>query len=145
MEKKRVLVSDSQGAFLKMFKRKFKEEFDFIEDSFFNRKETKEFDHILLMIHNHNELLNFLALEKKESNVLVCLFNLQFYRSLSFLAETNNLILFDESKTRNEILKELKTFFETKSDSKTSKTPFLPLKFSQKKVQEYYKAMYFLM
>jgi hypothetical protein len=145
MEKERVLVFDSKGTFLKMFKRKFKEEFDFIENSFFDKTETKEFDRIVFVLHNHNELLNFLAQEKKESNILVCLFNLQFYRSLSFLAETNNLILFDESKTRNEILKELKTYFNSKLDSKTIEKPFLPLNFSQKKIKEYYKAMYFLM
>lgn len=128
-----------------MFKRRFKEELDFLEDSFFDETAAKEFDRIVFVIHNHSELLNFLAQENRDSNVLVCLFNLQYYRSLSFLEGTNNLILFDESKTRPEILKELKTFFNRKSDFKVTKKPLLSSKNSQRKFQEYYKAMYFLM
>lgn len=143
MQKEKVLLFDSKGAFLKMFKRRFKEEFDFIEDSFFDQNE-KKFDRIVYLIYTHSELLNFLSDGKKGSNVLVCLFNVQFYRSLSFLEVTNNLMLFDESKTRTEILKELKKFFSIKLDLKTEKKT-LKLSNSQKKFHEYYKAMYFLM
>ncbi|KAF2340253.1 hypothetical protein [Flavobacterium tistrianum] len=145
MKKEKVLIFDSNGTFLKMFKRRFKEELDFIEDSFFDEIVAKEFDRIVFVIHNHNELLNFLAQEKRGANILVCLFNVQFYRSLSFLEGTNNFILFDESKTRPEILKELKAFFDNKLNPTSIKKPFLPPKISQKKIQEYYKAMYFLM
>jgi len=138
-------IIDSQGVFLKMFKRRFKEEFDFIEDSFFDEVPASKFDRIVFVIYNHSELLRFLSQEKRGSNILVCLFNEQFYRSLSFLEVTKNLILFDESKTRMEILKELKTFFSSKIDSQAEQKPFkLPKKY-QKISQEYYKAMYFLM
>ncbi|EJG00205.1 MULTISPECIES: hypothetical protein [Flavobacterium] len=145
MQKEKVLVFDSKGIFLRMFKRRFKEEFDFVENSFFDKTVTTESDRIVFVIHNHNELLNFLSQEKRGSNVLVCLFNLQFYRSLSFLEGTNNFILFDESKTRTEILKELKAFFDNKLDSNTIKKSLLPPNVSYRKFQEYYKAMYFLM
>ncbi|MEN2488646.1 hypothetical protein AAYQ05_12675 [Flavobacterium sp. B11] len=145
MENEKVLVLDSKGVFLKMFKRRFKEDFDFIEGSFFDEPATNEFDRIVFVIHNHNELLHFLSKEKKESNILVCLCNLHFYRSLSFLEGANNFILFDESKTRTEILKELKTFFDNKLGSKTIKKTSLYKKISQKKFHDYYKAMYFLM
>lgn len=143
--KEKVLVFDSKGTFLKMFKRRFKEELDFMEDSVFNQKVTKESDHVVFVIHNHNELLNFLSQEKRAPNVLVCLFNVQFYRSLSFLGGINNLILFDESKTRAEIFKELKAFFSVKLDSEAVKRTFIPTNVSQKKLQEYYKAMYYLL
>jgi len=145
MKKEKVLVFDSKGVFLKMFKRRFKEELDFIEDSFFDGTTAKEFDRIVFVIHNHNELLNFLGQEKRGANILVCLFNVQHYRSLSFLESTNNFILFNESKTKPEILKELKVFFDNTLDSKSIEKPFLPPKISQRKMQEYYKAMYFLM
>lgn len=144
MQNEQVVVFDSQGVFLKMFKRRFKEEFDFIEDSFFDKTEKKS-DRTVYVIYNHSELLNFLSHGKRGANVLVCLFNVQFYRSLSFLEVTNNLLLFDESKTRTEILKELKQFFSGKSEYKEEKKAFKPSKDSLKKFQEYYRAMYFLM
>jgi len=127
-----------------MFKRRFKEEFDFIEDSFFD-KTAKECNRIVYVIYDHNELLKFLSEGQKGANILVCLFDVQFYRSLAFLEGTNNLILFDESKTRTEIVKELKNFFNKKSNSTVEKKPFMSLKTSQKKLQEYYRAIYFLM
>ncbi|WP_433831772.1 hypothetical protein [Flavobacterium anhuiense] len=144
MAKKKVLVFDSKGIFLKMFKRRFKDQFEFIEDSFLHET-VKESDRIVYVIYNHNELLQFLSQGKKEANTLVCLFNVQFYRSLSFLEVTDNVMLFDESKTRTEILKELKKFFNSKLDFKTDKKKFMPSKISQRKFQEYYRAMYFLM
>ncbi|KAF2327875.1 hypothetical protein [Flavobacterium ginsenosidimutans] len=145
MQKKQVLVYDNNGVFLKMFKRRFKEEFDFFEESLLFENEKKEFDHIVYAIHDRKELLNFLSQEKNEPNVLVCLFNVQFFRSVSFLEVANNFILIDESKTRNEILKELNAFFRKKLDHKTENKPFIASKISKTKLQEYYKAMYFLM
>lgn len=144
MAKKKVLVFDSKGVFLKMFKRRFKDQFEFIEDSFLHET-VKESDRIVYVIYNHNELLQFLSQDKKEANTLVCLFNVQFYRSLSFLEVTDNVMLFDESKTRTEILKELKEFFNSKLDFKMDKKKFISSKISQRKFQEYYKAIYFLM
>ena len=144
MAKKKVLVFDSKGVFLKMFKRRFKDQFEFIEDSFLHET-VKESDRIVYVIYNHNELLQFLSQDKKEANTLVCLFNVQFYRSLSFLEVTDNVMLFDETKTRTEILKELKEFFNSKLDFKMDKKKFISSKISQRKFQEYYKAIYFLM
>ncbi|MCV2484564.1 hypothetical protein OD917_06485 [Flavobacterium sp. SH_e] len=145
MQKKQVLVYDNNGVFLKMFKRRFKEEFDFFEESLSFENEKKEFDHIVYAIHDRKELLSFLSQEKKEPNVLVCLFNVQFYRSISFLEVSNKFVLIDESKTRNEILKELNAFFRKKFDNKTENKPFIPSKISKTKFQDYYKTMYFLM
>lgn len=145
MQKKKVLVCDDSATFLKMFKRKFKDELDFFEESLLNEKEKKEFEHIIYVINDRKELLNFLSQKKSESHALVCLFDIQLYRSASFLEETYNLILFDESKTRTEILKELKKFFSSKLDFKSDRKSFKPSKVSQKKFLEFYKAVYFLM
>ncbi|MNK82606.1 hypothetical protein D3C87_1023850 [compost metagenome] len=145
MQKEKVLVCDNSATFLKMFKRKFKEEFDFFEASLLNEIERKEFDHIIYVINDKKELLNFLSQKKNESHALICLFDIQLYRSISFLEETYNFILFDESKTRTEILKELKIFFSSKLDFKSEKKSFKSSRVSQKRFLEYYKAIYFLM
>ncbi|MBL0738552.1 hypothetical protein JI750_16775 [Flavobacterium sp. GN10] len=145
MQKEKILVCDNSTTFLKMFKRKFKEEFDFFEESLLNESEKKEFDHIVYVINDRKELLNFLSQKRSELHALVCLFDIQLYRSASFLEETYNFILFDESKTRTEILKELKKFFSSKLDFKSDRKTFKPSKDSLKKFQEYYRAMYFLM
>jgi len=144
MEKERVLVRDNKGVFLKMFKRKFKDEFEFSEKSFFdhNEEEAKEYDRIVYVVHTREELLGFLQ-ENRTTNVLVCLFNKQFYTSLAFIV--NNLILFDESKTSREIFRELKTFFKSKLDFKNERISFSGSRLLQTKADDYYKAMYFLM
>lgn len=146
MQKERVLVRDNKGVFLKMFKRKLKDEFEFHEKLFFDHseKEVKPYDRIVYVVYSKEELLGFLQ-ENKRPNVLVCLFNKQFYASLAFLDVINNLILFDESKTSREIFKELKTFFKKKLDFTNEKVSLSELQMPNVKSQEYYKAMYFLM
>ena len=110
MEREKVLVRDNKGIFLKMFKRKFKNEFNFFENSFLidNENDYKDFDRSIFVVYNKSEMIDYLKLEKKGSNVLVCLFDKKLYTSLAFLQEINNLILLDESKTKPEIVKETK-------------------------------------
>jgi hypothetical protein len=146
MQKERVLVVDNQGFFLKMFKRKLKDEFEFLEKSFTDQCEgtINQYDRIIYVVYRREELLSFLQ-EEKRANTLVCLFNRQLYKSLSFLEEINNLILFDESKTSREIFKEVKLFLKKKLDFKREKKTVRPSNPSQSKFNEYYKAMYFLM
>ncbi|MBJ2126148.1 MULTISPECIES: hypothetical protein [Flavobacterium] len=142
MKKEKILVRDNKGIFLKMFKRKLKTDFDFFEKSFFDNSEDKikEYDRIIYVVYDRNELLGFLQ-ENRNRNVLVCLFDKQFYASLSFLEIMNNLVLFDEYKTRREIFKEIKAFFKKKLESTTEKVS------SQSNIPfpDYYKAMYYLM
>jgi hypothetical protein len=145
MQKEKVLVCDNSATFLKMFKRKLKEEFDFFEELLLNDKGRKEFDHVIYVINDRREFLSFLSQEKKESHALVCLFDIHLYRSISFLEESYNFILFDESKTRTEILKELKKFFRSKLDFKSERESFKSSRVSQERFLEYYKAIYFLM
>ncbi|AWK06546.1 hypothetical protein HYN56_20875 [Flavobacterium crocinum] len=129
-----------------MFKRRLKADFDFFEKSFFDHSEdkTKEYDRIVYVVYDKQELLGFLQ-ENRSSNVLVCLFDKQFYTSLSFLDIMNNLILFDECKTRQEIFKEIKTFFKKKLDFRNDSMSLQQLNFMETKFPEYYKAMYYLM
>lgn len=149
MEKERVLVCDNKGIFLKMFKRRFKNEFDFFENSLFseNENEAAKFDRSIYVVYDKSELVEFLQLEKKGTNVLVCLFNKQLYDSLSFLQEVKSLILLDSSKTRIEIIKELKSHFKNKSDlvPETSEMKFAASNIMSIKFNNFYKALFFLM
>ena len=149
MEKERVLVCDNKGIFLKMFKRRFKNEFDFFENSLLseNANEAAKFDRSIYVVYDKSELVEFLQLEKKGTNVLVCLFNKQLYDSLSFLQEVKSLILLDSSKTRIEIIKELKSHFKNKSDlvPETSEMKFTASNILSIKFNNFYKALFFLM
>lgn len=111
-------MHDNKGTFLKMFKRNFKSEFDFFENSFSynSESESTEYDRSIFVIYEKSELIDFLKLDKKGTNVLVCLFNKHLYDSLSFLEEIKSLVLLDNSKTRNELVTELKQNFKTKVD-----------------------------
>ncbi|MBB4802310.1 hypothetical protein HNP37_002383 [Flavobacterium nitrogenifigens] len=137
---------DNKRIFLRMFKRKLKDEFEFSENSFIdqNKKTANYFDRIIYVIHSKEELLSLLK-EGPRSNSLVCLFDKQFYSSLSFLEAINNLILFDESKTSREIFKEVKLFLKKRLDSKSQNKSTLQSNILQTKSNEYYKAIYFLM
>lgn len=149
MEKERILVRDNKGLFLKMFKRKFKDESDFFENSFLYRSEneSKEFDRSIFVVYNKYELIEFLKLDKKGVNVLVCLFNKQLYDSLSFLEDVKNLILLDSSKTGAEIIKELKLHFKSKSGfvSQIPETKFPCSNIISTQFNDFYKALFFLM
>ncbi len=130
-----------------MFRRKLKADFDFFEKPFFDyKKERKQYDRVVYVVYERQELLGFLQENNNDENVLVCLFDKQFFTSLSFLEAKNSLILFDECKTSREIFTEVKAFFKMKLDSKNGKKP-LPQSVNvlQAKFPEYYKAMYYLM
>jgi len=147
MKKERVLVRDSKGVFLKMFRRKFKDDFEFSEKPFSveNEKEIKNFDRVVYVIYDKQEALDFLEQKNIETNFLICLFNKHLYKSLSFLEGVNNLILLDESKTRCEIFKEVNLFFTKKLDSQKANKSIMTSNTLQGRFNDYYKAMYFLM
>lgn len=114
MKKEQILVRDNKGFFLKMFKRKFKAEFDFLENSFLHKDQDNynETDHFIYVVYDKFELIEFFKLDKKEINILVCIFNKQLYDSLTILAEINNFFFLDGSKNRREIIKELQIYFQ---------------------------------
>ncbi|WPO78467.1 hypothetical protein [Flavobacterium sp. KACC 22761] len=149
MEKEKVLVRDNKGIFLKMFKRRFKDEFDFSEELFLieNKNESKKFDRSIFVVYDKTELLDYFKFDKEGANVLVCLFNKQLLSSLSFLEEIKNLIVLDDTKTRPEIIKELKLYFENnlKFSSRNKQELFSNTSIFQTQFQDYYKALFFLM
>ncbi|MNR36373.1 hypothetical protein D3C85_1542840 [compost metagenome] len=92
-------------------------------------------------------MIDYLKLEKKGSNVLVCLFNKQLYSSLAFLQEINNLILLDESKTKPEIVKDLQAHFNaiSKTEGQTSKSLLGNSAIFQTEFHNLYSALFFLL
>ncbi|KAF2329819.1 hypothetical protein [Flavobacterium daemonense] len=148
MEKEKVLVRDNKGVFLKMFKRRFKDEFDFSEELFSltNENYSKKFNRSIFVVYDKTELLEFLKIEKKGLHVLVCLFNKQLYGSLSFLNDMSNLIVLDNAKTRSEIISELKSHFKKNLiGTKKQEEVFSSDSIFETRFQNLYKAMFFLM
>ena len=143
------MLHDNKGVFLKMFKRKFKNEFDFSENSFLieNENDYKDFDRSIFVVYDKSEMIEYLKLEKKGSNVLVCLFNKQLHGSFTFLQEINNLILLDESKTKPEIVKDLKAHFKRTPDlsEQMPKSVFSSSAIFQTQFHNLYNALFFLL
>lgn len=114
MGKKNILVCDNKKVFMKMFKRKFNNEFEFTDKAILNGDENSaiDFEKLVFVVYNKFELIEFLKLYKKGTNVMVCIFNKNLYTALAFLEEFSDLVLVDGSKTRNEIIKDLKLGFK---------------------------------
>lgn len=117
MIKKRILVRDNKGIFLKMFKRKFKDEFEFSEDSFLlkNKAKTANFDYSVFVVYDYAELVDLFELESINTNFMVCLFSKHLYNSLSLIEEIKDLILIDASKNKAELFEDLKLYFKKSS------------------------------
>ncbi|WP_264550758.1 hypothetical protein [Flavobacterium sp. N2038] len=115
MEKQKILVRDNKSVFLRMFKRKFKDEFDFSKQSFLlkNENESNNYDRSIFVVYDKNEFMQFSKIENKGKNVLVCLFDWHLYSSLSFMGEINNLIVLDSAKTKPEMINELKMYLKS--------------------------------
>jgi hypothetical protein len=150
INKKRILVRDNKGIFLKMFKRKFKNEFEFCEDSFLLKKENQSvsFDHSVFVVYEYSELLDFFDLESIGTNFMVCLFSKNLYNSLSVIEEIKGLILIDASKNKAEIFEDLKLYFKKAASSAVPKIPenkFLKAKMPKKQLEILQRALYFMM
>jgi len=115
MGKKSILVCDNKKVFMKMFKRKLGNEFEFTDNSAYNENEINliNFDRLVLVVYNKFELIEFLKLYRKGTNVIVCIFNKNLYTGLTFLDDFNDLVLLDGSKTRKEIMMDLRSNFKT--------------------------------
>jgi hypothetical protein len=142
-------AQDNKGVFLKMFRRKFKSDFEFSEDSFLleNYSESSDFDRSIFVVYDKAELLDFLRLEKKGTNVMLFLFDKQLFSSLSFFKEIENLVLIDGSKSRTEIFKDLDLYFKSKSEfiPKISGVKFLKPYADQVQSDTLQKALFFMM
>jgi hypothetical protein len=121
MKKEKVLVIDDKGSFLEIFIKDLMVEFKFIECTFLKAdqiKKNKDFDAFVCVVYNKVELFEFLKLERKGRNVLVCLFNEKLYKNISFLQDNNDLILLGGYKTRKTCIKDLKQFLKNTLESK---------------------------
>lgn len=141
-------VRDNKGIFLKMFKRKFKDEFEFSEESFLleNNTKFKDFERSIFVIYEKSELMEFLKLDKKGTNVMVCFFNKHLHNCLLYFDGIKNLVMLDASKSRTEILNDLKFYFK-KSDliSKIPEIKFSDTGIYQKHFDNFQKALFFMM
>lgn len=149
IKKEKVLVRDNKGVFLKMFKRKFKNEFEFCEESFLlqNEKKSKGFDHSVFVVYEYSELLDFFELDGINTNFMVCLFSKHLYNSLSRIEEIKDLILIDASKTKTEIFEDLKLCFKNSSTiiPQFSNRGFSKSKMPKKQLEVLQRALYFMM
>ncbi|QOG00793.1 hypothetical protein [Flavobacterium sp. MDT1-60] len=100
-----------------MFKRKFKDEFEFSEDSFLLKNEDKpdNFDYSVFVVYDYSELVEFFELDRISTNFMVCLFSKHLYNSLSLIEEIKDLILIDASKNKAELFEDLKLYFKKSS------------------------------
>lgn len=131
-----------------MFRRKFKGDFEFYENSFLlkNDIESCDFDRSVFVIYDKSELIEFLKLKKKGTNVMICFFNKQLLNSLIFLDEIKNVKLIDASRSRTEITADLKLYFNNTSDY-IAKIP--EIKFSRRNIykaqfDDFQKALFFM-
>ena len=110
MKKEKVLIQDNKGRFLKMFKKELVDEFQFTETStnINHQTESLAFDRFVYVTYDKAELIDFLKLNKRGANVLVCLFDKQLQTNVSFMEEIHDLVLLDGYKTKKESVKDLK-------------------------------------
>lgn len=147
-EKIKVLVNDEKGHFLRMFSKELTGEFELSENSILLKSEieTTTFDRYISVVYNKAELIDFLAFEKKEINILVCLFNKRLSSTASFIEEINELIGLDGYKTKRAIVKDLKLHLKQSSGSKhsTTKETLQVSKRNKKKLNSTFKTVFFL-
>lgn len=121
MKKEKVLVRDQNEAFLKIFRKDLVDEFQFVETSLKdNKTEFSDINRFVHVVYNKSELIEFLNLEKRGSNILVCLFNEQLYANSSFIEEIFDLITIDGYKTKREVIRDLKAHFKNTPQLKFS-------------------------
>ena len=145
MRKEKIIVRDNKKIFLKMFKRKFKENFEFYGSSLLEKgNESEEFDRYIFVIYNRQELTDFLKLEIKSANIMVCLYDKQLHDSLSYFAEIKKIVLTDASKTKMELHKDLDVYFNNASNLVAPKqeTSLFYQKIQQMQFEKFHDALF---
>lgn len=109
MKKEKVLIRDNKKVFLKMFKKELVNEFQLTETSMNENQQNQlmNFDRFVYVVYNKIELIEFLKLNKRGSNVLVCLFDKQLQINATFMEEIHDLVLLEGYKTKKETIKDL--------------------------------------
>lgn len=129
MKKCRVLVHDKKNIFIKMFKRKFNSEFEFIPDNTLTDDQNKQqnYDGSIIAVYSKNELLKLLESTKEKQAVIICLFNTQINSDMMLLEKIDNVLLLDSFKTKAEIIKDLQTHLQNRCNSAQQKDILAPL------------------
>jgi hypothetical protein len=98
------------------------------------------------VVYDKEELIDFLKLEKKGRNVMVCLFDKQLHKSFSLFKDIKNLFLVDGSKSRTEMFEDLNAYFKSKSDfvPKIPNLNFLSRNTSQAQFDNFQRALFFM-
>ncbi len=112
MQEKRVLIYDRRNSFFRMFRKKIKEEFGFCENILTNDGDISNYnDYLILVLYNKMDLADFSKLCKRR-NVLVCVFDSNLYLSLIFQEEFKNVFLLNGTKSKSELLEDLRIYFK---------------------------------
>jgi len=117
VKKRKVLVRDPKGLFNKIFQKDLGNEFELTDSSTENKNAVNHSGQSVFVVYNKSDLIDFLKLEKKGSNILVCLFSKRLSENLSFLEEISDLIVLDSYKTRKRIIKDLKLHLKNNKQS----------------------------
>lgn len=108
MEKETVLVCDKKGFFLKMFRRNFKNEFDFSQKAALCSKEYENFDRHIFVVYDKFDFFEYLKFGRRGFNFLICFNSTHLFSTLSFLVDIENYILLDGFETRTDVIMDLK-------------------------------------
>ncbi len=109
MELQKILVYDKQNYFFRFLKYEFDKIFDFKKvknDEIIN--DLGGYAIVVFVIYSESELLDFLKVYSNGCQVLVCTYNKEM---LSKMQSLDDIILLDISKTKYEMTKELRNFF----------------------------------
>jgi hypothetical protein len=110
---KKILVCDSQNFFSKLLVKNFSKEFAIERSTFYHPMDaySQETHLLIYVIYNDKELTSFKRIFRKKMTVLVCVFNKQVLRDISYMEKGNRFFLLNGSqKIKNEILTELSDF-----------------------------------
>ncbi|MDR7372884.1 hypothetical protein [Flavobacterium aquidurense] len=109
----KISVLDNKGCFLKMFKKKFKDEYDFTVGVDLSSEENEfSLDCLVVALYNDSDLMEFLKLRQKGLNVILFVhYNKELFYNLVYLEDRTGLVVIDASGTKMEIFKDLKKHF----------------------------------
>jgi len=110
----KISVFDNKGFFLKMYKKKFKDQYDFDPDFYLPSGDNDFRTYCLVVVlYNDADLIEFLKLRQKGLNVILFVhYNKELFYNLVYLEETIGLAVLDASGTKMEIFKNLKNYFK---------------------------------
>lgn len=112
LKKENVLIHDEKRVFLKLFKKELSNQFNFSENSVLDNDQSEESERYISVVYSKTELIDFLRVTPKGTNILVCLFNEELYDNGSFMQEINSLISLKKYETKPGIIREIQQHFQ---------------------------------